>query len=224
MPNKPAKKTASNKTIPAMLADTDFLFRQAKSGADAFTQAQPFPHLLLSSFIKSACCFALYEGLGMEGRPSIVRMLLWELSSSTLIRHFTSLTGKPPLLPDPFLVHSGANIFANSETVHTAEQEFFFRHPETQLQNVLRMELFVSSEPNTTFTIDVMDKQGRVGVSHMATNGAVLFVNSDDYHLHYRFDTSSSVKSAQWRSLSAYYYINDHARALNGEEQPSAAY
>jgi len=202
-----------------MLADTDFLFRQAKSGADTFTQAQPFPHLLLSSLIKSTCCYALYEGLGMEGKPSIVRMLLWELSSSTLIRHFTSLTGKPPLLPDPFLVHSGAHIFSSSETLHTAEQEFFFRHPETQLQNVLRMELFVSSELNATFTIDVMDKQGGVGVSQIATNGSVLFVNSDDYFLRYRF-----AHPEQWRSLVAYYYINDKARNLHGEEQPRATY
>jgi hypothetical protein len=96
MPQKPV--TTPRKTVPAMLADTDFLFRQAKLGADAFLQAQPFPHLLLPSFIKSPCCYALYEGLSAEegsrknAVPSVLRMLLWELSSSTLIRHFTALT------------------------------------------------------------------------------------------------------------------------------------
>ncbi len=202
-----------------MLADTDFLFRQAKLGSDAFTQAQPFPHLCLPSFIKPACCYALYEGLGMEGMSSVLRMLLWELSSSSLIRHFTALTGKPPLLPDPFLIHSGAQVFSRTEVRHTAEQEFFLRHPETQLQNVLRMELFVSSEPNATFTIELIDKQGHLAVSHIATNGCVLFVNSDNYHLHYKLQNPG-----QWCSLIAYYYINDHARALNGEEQPRATY
>jgi len=219
MPNKPAKKTAPNKTVPAMLADSDFLYRQAKEGSDAFTQAQPFPHLLLPSFIKSACCFALYEGLQSEGMPSqsqqqpIVRMLLWELSSSSLIRHFTALTGKPPLLPDPFLVHSGANLFGKNEIVHSAEQEFFLRHPETQLQNVLRMELFVSSEPSATFALGLINQQGHVGVSHIGTNGCVLFVNSEDYHFHCQFE-----KPEQWRSLIAYYYINDRARSLSEVE------
>lgn len=221
--------SALKKTVPAMLADTDFLFRQAKLGADAFIQAQPFPHLLLPSLIKSPCCYALYEGLKMEGlttgdmsspvRQSIVRMLLWELSSSTLLRHFTSLTGKPPLLPDPFLIHSGPKIFTGNEINHNAEQEFFARHPETQLQNSLRMELFVASETSATFTIELIDKQDKIAVSHIGTNGSVLFVNSDNYHLSYRFD-----KPALWRSLVAYYYINDHARVLNGEEQPRATY
>ena len=239
MSSRSFEKPAAKKIIPAMLADTDFLFRQAKLGSDAFTQAQPFPHLLLPSFIKPACCFALFEGLtieglelegsGMEGmlslvgqslvHESIVRMLLWELSSSTLIRHFTSLAGKPPLLPDPFLIHSGVQHFAQQEIVHRAEKEYFARHPETQLQNVLRVELFASSEAHATFTIDVMDTPGHVGVSHTATNGAVWFVNSDDYYLRYRFE-----HPAQWRSLMAYYYINDNARNLHGEEQPDAGY
>jgi hypothetical protein len=81
------------------------------------------------------------------------------------------------------------------------------------------MELFVSCEDHATFAIDVINKQGHVSASHIATNGSVLFVNSDDYHLHYRFENPS-----QWRSLNAYYYINDRARALNGEEQPRATY
>jgi hypothetical protein len=207
-----------------MLADTDFLFRQAKLGADAFTRALPFPHLLLPSFIKSPCCYALYEGLAMEGMPAVLRMLLWELSSSTLIRHFTSLTGKPPLLPDPFLLHSGPRVFASNKILHTAEQEFFPRHPETQLQNVLRMEVFVSCQPGATFAIDLIDKLGRVAASHIGSNGCVLFVNSDNYHLHYFFE-----KPALWRALVAYYYINDNARPassneVNGQEQPRATY
>jgi len=207
-----------------MLADTDFMFRQAKLGAEVFMQAQPFPHLFLPSFIKAPCCNALYEGLKAEelaadSMPSVVRMLLWELSSSTLIRHFTALTGKAPLLPDPFLLHSGPTSFTSKDVVHTAEREFFARHPQTQLQNVLRMELFVFSETNATFNIDLINKQGRVAVTHVGTNGSVLFVNSDDYHLHYRFE-----QPALWRSLMAYYYINDHARILHGEEQPRATY
>jgi len=218
MPNKAAKKN-----IPAMLADTDFLYRQAKGGSDAFTQAQPFPHLLLPSFIKSSCCFALYEGLKpedtrTESKSSVFRMLLWELSSSSLIRHFTALTGKPPLLPDPFLVHSGANTFAKNEIAHNAEQEFFLRHPETQLKNVLRMELFVSSEANGTFAIDLINKPGQVAVSHVGSNGCVLFVNSDTYHLHYRFKDPE-----RWHSLIAYYYINDHARSLSEVEGSTSA-
>jgi hypothetical protein len=212
------------KNIPAMLADTDFLFRQARLGSDAFTQAMPFPHLLLPALIKSPCCYALYEGLASEGPGKeriapVLRMLLWELSSSTLLRHFTALTGKPPLLPDPFLIHSGPMLFASKDIVHTAEQEFFARHPETQLQNSLRMELFVAGNPNATFSMDLLDKQGHVAVSHIGSNGCALFVNSDDYYLRYRFE-----KPALWHSLLAYYYINDHARALNGEEQPRAAY
>lgn len=207
-----------------MLADTDALFRQAKLGSDAFTQALPFPHLLLSSLIKPPCCYALYEGLAIADIAPVLRMLLWELSSSTLIRHFTSLTGKPPLLPDPFQLHAGPQQFGSPEIVHSAEQEFFDRHPETQLQNVLRMEVFVSSVPSATFGIDLVNKLGHIAVSHIGRNGAVLFVNSDDYHLRYRFE-----KPELWRSLTAYYYINDRARLasskeVNGEEQPRATY
>lgn len=211
--------TQIKKNIPAMLADTDGLFRQAKLGSDAFTRAFPFPHLLLPSLIKAPCCYALYEGLAMSGIAPVLRMLLWELSSSTLIRHFTSLTGKPPLLPDPFQLHSGPQQFGSRDIVHSAEQEFFARHPETQLQNVLRMEVFVASEPSATFTVDLLNNQGHVAVSHIGRNGGVLFVNSDDYHLHYHFENP-----VLWRSLTAYYYINDRARNLHGEEQPRATY
>ena len=231
MPNRSLEKPAAKKNIPAILADTDFLYRQAKAGADAFIQAQPFPHLLLPSFIKANCCFALYEGLNpadsrAESKPAVLQMLLWELSSSSLIRHFTALTGKPPLLPDPFLIHSGINTFSCKEIVHHAEQEFFLRHPETQLQNVLRMELFVSSEAAGTFAVDLIDNTGQLAVSHVGTNGCVLFVNSDQYHLRYRFEGAFE-KPEHWRSLVAYYYINDRARnhsQLNegGEEQPRA--
>lgn len=216
-----SRNTAASvkKNVPAMLADTDFLFRQAKQGSDAFTGASPFPHLLLSSLIKAPCCYALYEGLAITGAAPVLRMLLWELSSSTLLRHFTSLTGKPPLLPDPFMLHAGPQSFVDHDSVHSAEQEFFARHPQTQLQNVLRVEMFVASEESATFVINFFNKQGQLAVSHIGRNGCVLFVNSDDYHLSYHFE-----KPAQWRSLMAYYYINDRARILNGEEQPRATY
>jgi hypothetical protein len=219
---QPMMQKASNapqKNVPAMLADTDYLFRQAKQGADAFLHAHPFPYLLLSSLVKLPCCHALHEGLGMADTPSVVRMLLWELSSSTLIRHFTTLTGKPPLLPDPFLVHGGKQVFSQGETVHEAPQEYVARHPQTQLQNVLRTEIFVAEVPDASFALELLDDESRVVASLPVGSGAALFLDSDNYRIRYRME-----QPQQWRSLLAHYYINDQARILNGQEQPRASY
>jgi hypothetical protein len=210
---------APQKNVPAMLADTDYLFRQAKQGADAFLHAHPFPYLLLSSLVKLPCCHALYEGLGMAGTPPVVRMLLWELSSSTLIRHFTVLADKPPLLPDPFLVHGGKQVFSQAETVHEAAREYVARHPQTQLLNVLRTEIFVSDVPEALFALELLDDQNHVVATLHVGSGAALFMNGDNYRVRYRME-----QPQQWRSLLACYYINDHARNLNGQEQPRADY
>ena len=212
---------------PAMLVDTDHLFRLAKDGASTFLQARPFSHLHITPFLKPVCCQAVYEGMQEwpapapgnfypQGElPSVMRLLLWELSSSTVIRHIATLTDKPPLLPDPFLLRSGVSAFTGGECVHVAEQEYFQRHPETQLLNVLRLELFVSKNPAATFWLELIDTDGKIATSHIASSGSALLLNSDRYHVHYH-----CVQNTKWHSLVAYYFINDRARNLNGQEQP----
>ena len=219
-----------------MLVDTDHLFRLAKEGAATFLQAQPFPHLHIAPFLKPVCCQAVYEGMQewpptAPGSfypqleiPSVMRLLLWELSSSTVIRHLSALTDKPPLLPDPFLLRSGISAFTGAALAHVAEQEFFGRHPETQLQNVLRMELFVSNEASATCWLELLDREGRVATTHIATNGSVLLLNSDHYHLRCQANTAEGAPAAKWHSLIAYYYINDRARVASDAEPARSGY
>lgn len=225
--SRPAPRTP----VPAMLADTDQLFREAREGSTAFCSAAPFPHLLLPSLIKPVCHTALFEGLRQEAQyeaaarpatarlytqqawPAVIRHLVWELSSATLLRHFAALTGTAPLLPDPFLVHGGVRHMTTPVTVHTAEQEYVGRHPDTGLQNTLRLELFASNEKTSAVHIELMNDSGHVEQTITAGNGSGLFVGSDRYYLRYRCE-----RPEHWYSFVAWFYVNDRARPSTEEQ------
>lgn len=219
--------------MPAMLADTELLFRQARQGHAAFAAAAPFPHVLLPGMIKANCRVALCEGLREWRRqlatgalqsapyphitvPSVVHLLLWELSSSTLIRHLASLSGTPPLLPDPFLHGGGPVAWTEESTEHSSAGDFFARHPHTGLQNRLRLEIFLAEDPAATFPLELVGP-GAPSTYYAVANGSGLLVPSDNYRMVYR-----SRAPQQWCSFICYFYVNDQARILNGEEQPRA--
>jgi hypothetical protein len=214
-----------------MLADTEGLFKRARQGSDAFQQAAPFPWLLVPGMIKKPCCAALFEGLRQyaeTGRPpenfyplvklpAVVQMLLWELSSSTLIRHFASLAGTPPLLPDPFLTQGGFLFWKEPSVLHSAAGEFVPRHPQTDLQNILRLEIFFAANPAAEFSLELLDEDNQVIECIKVGTGSLLITGSERYRLRYVV-----AEPEQWASLLSYYYINDRARILNGQEQPRA--
>jgi len=187
--------------------------------------------LLVPGMIKQPCCAALFEGLRQYAEshrstgnfypliqlPAVVQMLLWELSSSTLIRHFASLTGTPPLLPDPFLTQGGFLFWKEASVLHSAAGEFVPRHPQTDLQNVLRLEMFFAADPSAEFSLELLGDANEMMECIKVGTGSLLITGSDRYRLRY-----TSTEPAQWASLLSYYYINDRARILNGQEQPRA--
>lgn len=215
---------ATKKNIPAMLADTDMLFRQAKQGPQGFDAAKPFPHVLLPGLVKASCRVALCEGLREWQRdphagfypqgalPSVVHWLLGELSSSTLIRHFASLTGTGPLLPDPFWLGGGPQSWQDETVVQEADRDFFPRHPKTDLQNVIRLEIFVADEPHQVFPLE-LSGAGQPPTFYSVSSGTAVLTASQ----HYRMIKRSS-SPQHWCSLVTYYYVNDRARTDTGQE------
>lgn len=201
------------------------LFKQAKVGSDPFGQAKPFPHILLPGMIKANCRGALYEGLYQWQATSdkafypqiklssVVNLLLWELSSSTLIRHFATLAGTAPLLPDPFLVGGGSRKWQDEMITQSADQNFFPRHPKTNLQNVIRLEIFLSDDHQATFPLELVCND-QPSTFYLVSNGTALITRSENYQMIVR----TSVPK-HWCSLVSYYYINDHARENSGQEQ-----
>lgn len=204
-----------------MLADTDMLFKQAKQGGELFHQAEPFPHVLLSGMIKAGCRVALCEGLRQwqkgshqgfypQGElPSIVHLLLWELSSSTLIRHFASLAGTAPLLPDPFLMGGGPGAWQQESVIEISDKDSFSRHPQTGLQSAIRLEIFVADEPQLMFPLELVGTD-QPSTFYSVSNGSALITTSSKYRMILR-----SSAPQHWHSLVSYFYINDRARSLN---------
>lgn len=202
-----------------MLADTEMLFKQAKRGSAEFTVARPFPHALLPDIIKPSCRVALCEGIreccqadislhqsAQTLLPSVIHLWLWELASSTLIRHLTSLTGLPPLLPDPFMLNAGPRVWQHEMCRESSAKDFFQRHPDTDLQNVLRLEIFVADDPQAHFPMELV-AEGQPNAYYSVTNGSALLTRSDDYEMILRTSTPQ-----HWCSWKSYFYINDQAR------------
>jgi len=220
--------SATKKNIPAMLADTDMLFKQAKQGSELFQKAKPFPHILLPGMIKAGCRVALFEGLRQwessshQGfypqaeLPSVVHLLLWELSSSTLIRHFASLAGTAPLLPDPFLMGGGPRSWQEKSVIEISHKNCSLRHPRTDLLNAIRLEIFVADDPQLMFPLELVGTD-QASTFYSINNGTALMTTSNNYRMVLR---SSAPKD--WQSLVCYFYINDRARILNEQEQPRA--
>jgi len=220
--------STSKKNIPAMLADTDMLFKQAKLGSELFQKAKPFPHILLPGMIKTGCRVALFEGLQQwqagahqgfypwSELPSVVHLLLWELSSSTLIRHFASLAGTAPLLPDPFLVGGGPRSWPEDGVIEISDKDTFSRHPQTDLQSVIRLEIFVAEDPKLMFPLELVGMD-QANIFYSVNDGSALMTTSNNYRMILR---SSAPKN--WQSLVCYFYVNDRARILNEQEQPRA--
>lgn len=211
---------ATKKNVPAMLADTDMLFKQAKQGSEPFRQAKPFPHVLLPGMIKASCRVALCEGLRQwqpdshpgfypQGElPSVVHLLLWELSSSTLIRHFASLAGTAPLLPDPFLVGAGPGSWPQEGVIETSDKDSCLRHPQTDLQNAIRLEIFVADDPQLMFPLQLVCAD-QPGTFYSVNSGTALITTSNNYRM-----TLRSSAPQRWQSLVSYFYINDRASTL----------
>jgi len=211
-----------------MLADTDMLFKQAKQGSEPFHKAKPFPHILLPGMIKASCRVALCEGLRQwqghshqgfypqEELPSVVHLLLWELSSSTLIRHFAALAGTVPLLPDPFLVGGGSRSWPEDGVIESSDEGVCSRHPRTDLQNAIRLEIFVSDDPQLMFPLELVGAD-QASTFCSVSNGTALMTTSHNYRVILR---SSAPKN--WQSLVCYFYINDRSRVLIGQEQSGA--
>lgn len=217
--------SVTKKNIPAMLADTDMLFRQAKQGQQAFDAATPFPHVLLPGMIKASCGVALCEGLreweqNSQGNfytqgvlPPVVYLLLGELSSSTLLRHFASLAGTAPLLPDPFLAEGGPRQWQEEIAVQDAGQDGRARHPTTDLQSAIRLEIFVADDPQLLGSLELLGA-GQSGTTYSIHSGTALITSSNNYRMVVR-----SSASQHWCSLVNYYYVNDRARADVSREQ-----
>jgi len=216
--------------VPAMLANTDGLFQMAKEGAEPYLQASPFEHYLLSELVKLQCVNPLFEAISSvadevefverlerDTLPDVIRMLIWELSSSTLIRHFSSLTDTPPLLPDPYFFRSGIGVLHETTENRSSQLDGFDRHPKTDLENALRLEMFVSKQKAQTLRVEYLNAEQEAVASEEISPGSALVVNARNYALRYVTDEPEN-----WVSFVAFYFINDKARVLNGEHQPSA--
>lgn len=194
------------------------LFRQAKHGSEFFRQAKPFPHVLLPGMIKAGCRVALCEGLRKwhsgshqgfypQGElPSVVHLLLWELSSSTLIRHFASLAGTAPLLPDPFLLGGGPRPWLEDNVMVVSDKDSLSRHPRTDLKNAIRLEIFVADDPQMMFPLELVGAD-QASAFYSVSNGTALMTTSDNYQMILR-----SATPQRWHSLVSYFYMNDRAR------------
>jgi len=217
---------AKTPQIPAMLTDTDTLYRLARQGSDVYCNAEPFPYVFLPGFIKASCRTALFEGLQQwptdsapasfypqSGLCSVLHLLLWELSSSTLIRHFASLTGEPPLLPDPFLMGGGVSHWTGSAEWQSPSGKEFSRHPTTGLQNRVRLDILLTDRPGAVCSWEAMG----AGQPHPLGCGTAILSRNRDCRVRV-----SANDTAAWSVFTAIYYVNDHARILNGQEQPRA--
>lgn len=233
----PDAPTVKKPPVPVMMTDTESLLALAKEHSSERTTAEvekPFTYIQLASLIKPICRIGLNEAFvsllknQSAGRqetdvttlfpqsnlPCAVRQILWELSSSSLIRHFATLAQTPPLIPDPFLIDAGAFEWRKNELPLAP-----IRHPKTQLKNILRLELFLS-QPNIEGSIDIqLQKKSGAATTLAVTAGSALLMDSQQFSIDYNAENSE-----RWMSYVLYYYVNDNARNLNGEIQPQGGY
>lgn len=207
-----------------------------------YSQAQPFPHIVLDDFypadiLEQALAYfpppsypgwkqkdQNYQiklgGLDIEQLADPLRYLLYQFNSRPLIEFLEKLTGIEGLVPDPFFHGGGLHqiLTGGSLSVHAD----FNRHPTTHLRRRLNLLLYLNKDWKEEYNgqLELWDTEVRHCVVKIAPifNRCVIFnTTSDSFHGHP--NPLACPPTITRKSIALYYYTADITQQVLPEQE-----
>jgi Rps23 Pro-64 3,4-dihydroxylase Tpa1-like proline 4-hydroxylase len=227
------------------LLDVDRLVGDsAKSLADSYRLAEPFPHIVLDNFIlvdpeevTAAFPDLTWEGWTDVGAlsetaaqhqpgkhrcreieiiPSLLQQMIYELSSPKFLRALSDLTGIPKLLPDPFL--EGGGIQCTAPGGKLVPHTDFHHPPHLQLFRRANVLLYLNPDwqPDAGGQLDLFNLgDEKPRLSVSPRFGTCVAFTTDHRSLH---GVRPIAENAQFRrSIALYYYTVEPAEVFSGD-------
>lgn len=206
--------------------------------ATEFTQAKPFPHLVLPDFLHLTPDEMegvypapdwphwnkrndFYQSGKMYCRdtdiiPPLISSLFHELSSPPFLRFLESVTGIGGVIPDPY--YEGGGLHCSGPGGVLMPHTDFHYYDRLKLYRRINLLLYLNPEWEESFggCLELWekgaDKPAKLVVPRWGT--CVIF-RTDDHSVH---GFSTPVKEGRWRcSLALYYYSSQEAARFSGD-------
>lgn len=222
--------------------DHDALQSFAKANALAFEHADPFPHIVVPDVLPVEVARAiaaefppiadrhwLLEGPGMAKHsgdpnvekvsmsderwfPPLIRHVMHEFNSATMVAFLATLTGMDRLIVDPSF--GGCGLHSTGRGGRLMIHADSDRHPNPQLHQIFNMIYYATPDwqPEWGGGLELWDKTGKTLVKTVtpAFNSMVIFfTGSRSFHGHPHPITCPP--GIRRNSLAAYYYTTERA-------------
>lgn len=203
----------------------------AERSCELYSNAEPFPHIVLDDFLKSGSAKTIldnfpdpadltlwdkYQAEGYEMKiatsreeqlSSTIKQALHDLNSGPFIRFLQQLTGIQHLLPDPQLLGGGLHLVGPGG--HLGIHADFNWHQELRVHRRINLLIYFNAHwlPEYDGNLELWSGDAKSCVKSIEPtfNRAVIFnTTSDSFHGHPR---PLKVPAGQWRrSIAMYYY------------------
>ena len=203
----------------------------AERSREHYSNAEPFPHIVLDDFLKAesaktilehfpdpadATLWDRYQAEGYEMKiatsreeqlSSTIKQALHDLNSGPFIRFLQQLTGIQHLLPDPHLLGGGLHLVGPGG--HLGIHADFNWHQELRVHRRINLLIYFNEHwlPEYDGDLELWSTDAKACMKSIAPifNRAVIFnTTSDSFHGH---PMPLKVPAGQWRrSIAMYYY------------------
>ncbi len=211
--------------------DLKKLDQAAKDGHERYSDAEPFPHIVLDDFLKPESAKTILDNFPNPADPALwdkyqadgyemkiatsreeqlssnIRQAIHDLNSGPFIRFLQELTGIQHLLPDPQLLGGGLHLVGPGG--HLGIHADFNWHKELHVHRRINLLIYFNEDwlPEYDGNLELWSTDAKSCVKSIvpAFNRAVIFnTTSDSFHGHPR---PLQVPAGHWRrSIAMYYY------------------
>lgn len=220
--------------------DPDHLQQVATTSREAYAQAKPFPHIVIDNFLPEALLntalseFPQVDSIDWQRFNSsaekknasrdelqmseTIRILLYQLNSSTFIKFLETLTGIDGLIPDPHFVGGGLHQIERGGFLKMHVD--FNKHKTLKLDRRLNLLIYLNKDWQEEYggNLELWDQNMTQCEKKIMPifNRCVIFSTTDfSYHGHPNPLTCPEGQTR--KSLALYYYSNGRpAEELSG--------
>ena len=215
--------------------DTDYVDKLRAS----YQSATPFPHVVLLDVLRptSADVVRAFPDLDWDGwstrrhsyardksfcpdierMPDLLRRLIYELETPTVLRFLSSITGIEKLLPDPYL--QGAGLHCSPPGGQLVPHTDFHHYKTLDLYRQLNLLLYLNPiwEPGDGGELQLFRKGEQTPVVSVApTFGTCVIFRTDHLSVH---GVSPITEHAEdRRSIALYYYTSTENETFSGDD------
>lgn len=208
----------------------DELNALATDHAEQYQNANPFPHIVVDSFLDYGLASIAYDNFPkpsdsswwkyknplevklaldrLELLPFIFKRILWELNSGPFVRFLEKLTGIDGLIPDPDYVGGGLHQIERGGKLDIHAD--FNWHRKLKLDRRINVIVYLNYEWEEEYGghLELWDREMQHGEKILPAFNRMVCFNTTDFSYHGHPDPLTCPEGETRKSMALYYYTN----------------